>query len=122
MNAVGAEHVRQLVRVEHDCRRSAGQHEPRELVREELRRLEMHVRVDEARDDETSGCVDDLAALVVAEPGDPAVRDRDVDVEPLAGEHGQDAASSYEDVGGLVAPGNGEASGEMGRHGEAILP
>ena len=122
MHAVGAEHVRQLVGVEHDGRRSAGQHEPRELVGEELRRLEMHVRVDEARNDITSGCVDDLAALVVAEPGDPAVRDRDVDVEPLAGEHGQDATSSHDDVGGLVAAGDGEASGEIGRHGEAILP
>src|SRR4051794_26324749 len=122
MNAVGAEDVRQLVRVEHDGRRSAGQYQSRELVGEELRRLEMHVRVDEARDDIASGCVDDLAALVVSEPGDPAVCDRDVDVEPLAGEDGQDATSSHDDVGGLVAAGNGESSGEIGRHGEAILP
>ena len=49
VHAVGAEHVRDLVRVGDDGRRPERQHEPRELVDEQLRRLEVHVRVDEAR-------------------------------------------------------------------------
>ena len=122
MHPVGAEHVRQLVRIQHDGGGPAWQDEPRELVGKQLRRLEMHVRVDEARDDVASGCVDDLAALVVAEPGDPTVHDCDVDVEPLAREHRQHPASSHDDVSGLVAAGDGEASGEIAGHAEAILP
>ena len=49
VDAVGAEHVRDLVRVGDDRGRPERQHEPRELVDEQLRRLEVHVRVDEAR-------------------------------------------------------------------------
>ena len=49
VHAVGAEHVRDLVRVGDDRGRPERQHEPRELVDEQLRRLEVHVRVDEAR-------------------------------------------------------------------------
>ena len=52
VDAVGAEHVRDLVRVGDDRGRPERQHEPRELVDEELRRLEVHVGVDEAGDDE----------------------------------------------------------------------
>jgi hypothetical protein len=48
VDAVGAEHVRDLVRVGDDGGRAERQHEPRELVDEQLRRLEVHVRVDEA--------------------------------------------------------------------------
>ena len=44
-----AEHVRDLVRVGDDGRRPERQHEARELVDEQLHRLEVHVRVDEAR-------------------------------------------------------------------------
>ena len=51
VHAVGAEHVRDLVRVGDDRRRPERQHEARELVDEQLRRLEVHVRVDEPRDD-----------------------------------------------------------------------
>ena len=68
MHAVGAEHVRDLVRVGDDGSRAEREHEPRELVRQQLRRLEVHVRVDEARHDETPGRVDDLAAVVVPSP------------------------------------------------------
>ena len=78
VHAVGAEHVRDLVRVGDDRRRAERQHEPRELVDEQLRRLEVHVRVDEAGHDPAAGRVDRLAPLVVAEPGDEAVDDRDV--------------------------------------------
>ena len=78
VHAVGAEHVRDLVRVGDDGGRPERQHEPRELVDEQLRRLEVHVRVDEPGHDEAAGGVERLAALVVAEAGDVAVDDRDV--------------------------------------------
>ena len=80
------------------------------------------MRVEEARNDVAPRGIDDLASLVLAQPGDPAVRDRDVGVEPLAREHGQDAAAAHDDVGGLVTSGHGKASGEVAGHGEAILP
>ena len=49
VHAVGAEDVRDLVRVGDHRGRAERQHEPRELVDEQLRRLEVHVGVDEAR-------------------------------------------------------------------------
>jgi hypothetical protein len=82
----------------------------------------MHVRVEEAGDDVAPRCVDDFASLVLAQSGDPAVRDRDVGVEPLAREHGEDATAVHDDVGGLVAAGQGKTSGEIAGHAEAILP
>ena len=123
MHAVGAEHVRQLVRVEDDRRRSERQHEARELVGQELGRLEMHVRVEEAGNDVVAGRIDDLLAVVVAETCDPAVGDRDVGVEPFACEHREHAAAAHDYVGRLVAAGDGEASGELGDgHGRGDSP
>src|SRR3712207_7530661 len=46
------------------------EHEPRELVDEQLRRLDVHVRVDEARNDPAVARVEHLAPLVLAEPRD----------------------------------------------------
>ncbi len=51
VDAVGAEHVRELVGVGDDRDGPERQHQAGELVGEKLRRLEVHVRVDEARDD-----------------------------------------------------------------------
>ena len=51
-------------------------------------------------------------AVVVAEPGDPAVDDRDVRLEPLAREHREHAPAADDDVGGLVAARDGEAPRE----------
>ena len=78
VHAVGAEHVRDLVRIGDDRRRPEREHEPRELVEEELRRLDVQVRVDEARHEVAPRGVERLEALVVAEPRDDAVDDRDV--------------------------------------------
>ena len=62
-------------------------------------------------------------SFVLAEPGDPAVGDRDVRIEPLAREHGEDPAAADDHVGGLVASGDGKPSKEVVvGHGEAILP
>ena len=81
MDAVGAEHVCDLVRVGDDRGRPEGQNQPRECVGQELRRLEVHVGVDEARNDPTPGRVDDLLAVVVAQTRHVPVDDRDVDLE-----------------------------------------
>ena len=83
MHAVGAEHVRELVRVGYDRSGAEREHEPCELVGKELRRLEMHVRVDEPRDDVRARHVQNLVPVVVAEPRDEPVGDRDVDLQPL---------------------------------------
>ena len=91
VDAVRPEHVRDLVRVGDDRGRPERQDQPRELVGEELRRLDVHVRVDEARDDVAPGGVDRLATLVRADAGDEAVDDRDVGLEPFAREDGQHA-------------------------------
>ena len=60
VHPVRAEHVRDLVRVGDDRGRSQRQHEPRELVDEELGRFEVDVRVDEAGNDPAARRVDSL--------------------------------------------------------------
>ncbi len=103
VHAVDAEDVRDLVRIGHDRRRSQREHQPRELVHHELHRLEVHVRVDEARNDERAGGVERLASLVRPDPGDHAVDDRDVGVQPLAREDRQHAPAAHHEIGGLIA-------------------
>ena len=115
VDAVAAEDVRDLVRVGDDRGRPEREDEARELVDEELHRLEVHVRVDEAGHDEAPRRVDRLLAVVGADAGDDAVHDRDVRLEPLAGEHGEDPAAADDEIRGRVAPGDGEASLET-RH------
>ena len=115
MNAVRPEHVRDLVRVGDDGRRPERQHKPRELVDEELRRLEVHVCVDEPGHDVPSRRVEHLAALVLAQAGDESVADRHVDVEPLPREDRQDTPAADDEVGGLVAAGDGDPAGEAHR-------
>ena len=110
MDSVDAEDVRDLVRVCDNGRRAERQDEPRELVDEQLDRLEMHVRVDEPGDDPASGGVEGLLAVVVAEPCDHAVGDRDVDLEPLPREHGEHTPAADDEIGGHVAAGDGEAA------------
>ena len=112
VDAVDAEHVPHLVRVDDHRRRTERQHESRELVDEKLDRLEVHVGVDEPRDDIASLRVDRVVTLVGAETGDDAVDDRDVDVEPLPREAGEHEPPADDDVGGLVPPGDGEAAFE----------
>ena len=109
MDAVGAEHVRDLVRVGHDRRRPERQHEARELVDEQLHRFEVHVGVDEAGHDEAAGGVDHLVAVVLADPGDDAVDDRDVGVEPLTGEDAEHAPAANDGVRGLGSPSDRES-------------
>ena len=113
VHAVDAEDVRDLVRIGDDCRRPEREHEPRELVDHELQGLEVHVRVDEARDDVAARRVERLAPLVVPEPGDDAVGDRDVDVEPLAREDREDPSAAHDEVGRLVPARDRQAALEL---------
>src|SRR5213080_4555398 len=76
----------------------------------------MHVGVDEAGDDVASTRIDNLAAVVLAEAGDPAVHDGYVHLQPLAGEDREHATAANDHVGGFVAAGDSEASGEIGGH------
>ena len=111
MDAVGAEDVRDLVRIGDDGGRPEREHEARELVDEELRRLEVHVRVDEAGDDEAARRVDRLATVVAADTGDDTVHDRDVRVEPFPGEAGENLATADDEIRRLVSPGDSDPAG-----------
>ena len=62
----------------------------------------MHVGVDEARYDVRAVGIEGLGALVGAEPGDDAVADRHVGVQPLPGEDAEDAAAADDEIGRLV--------------------
>ena len=75
----------------------------------------MHVRVDEARDDVGAVGVERLGALVGAEPGDDAVADRDVGVEPFAREDAEDPAAADDEIGGLVAARHRQSAGQITR-------
>ena len=88
VDTVGAEHVRDLVRIGNHGRRAERQDEPCELVDQQLRRLEVHVRVDESGHDVATRRVQHLRPVVGADAGDVAVAHRDVRVEPLAREDG----------------------------------
>ncbi len=90
------------MRVDDDRGGAEREEEPRELVQQQLRRLEVHVRVDQAGHDVAAAGVEHLPALVLAEAGHVAVDDRDVDLEPLACEDREDAPPAHDEVGGLV--------------------
>ncbi len=109
VNAVGAEHVRDLMRIGDDRCRPEREHEPCELVDEQLRRLEVHVRVDEAGHHPAAACVERLAPLVGAEARDPAVDDRHVRLEPLAREDREHLAAAHDEIRGLVPARHREA-------------
>ena len=113
MDAVDAEDVRDLVRVCDHRGRAERQHETGELVDEQLHRLEVHMRIDEAGDDPAAPGVEHLAALVLTESRHDAVGDRDVDVQPFAREDREHAASADDQIGGLVAACDCEASAQI---------
>jgi len=104
VDAVGAEHVGDLVRVGHDRRGAMGQDGPSELVDRQLGGLDMHVRVDEPGHEVGAGDVLTLTALIAPKPDDVAVLDGDVDVEPLLGEYGEHLSARQHEVGRLVTP------------------
>src|SRR3954454_24563401 len=122
VDSVRAEHVRNLVRIGDDGCRAEREHKTRELVRQELRRFDVHVRVDEPGNDVLAAGVDDLLAVVRAEDRDPPVRDRHVHVEPLAREDREHPAAADDDVGRLVTACDCEAPCELGGHSRSLGP
>ncbi len=120
MDTVHAEDVRDLMWVGDDGRGPEREHEPRELVHHELHRLEMHVCVDEAGDDVLPGRVEGLSALVVAEPRDDAVHDRDVGLQPLPREDREHAPAADDEIGWLVTARYGNPALQI-RHGPSVL-
>ena len=79
------------------------------------------MRVDEAGDDPAARGVDNLATLVLAEPGDDAVGDRDVHLEPLLGEDGQHASATDDEVGRLVPSRHSEPAAEASMR-DSVIP
>ena len=118
MHAVDAEHVRDLVGIGDDGGRAQREHEPGELVHHELDRLEVHVRVDESRDDVAPRRVERLAALVASDPCDDPVDDCDVRLQPLAREDREDASAAHDEVGRLVPAGDCETALQSLHRGE----
>ena len=102
VDAIGAEHVGDLVRVGDHRGGAVGHYGAGELVDHELGRLDVHVGVDEAGDQVRARDVDLLSALIPAEPDHMAVLDRDVEVQPLFREHGEHMAAREHKVGRLV--------------------
>ncbi len=97
------EHIRDLVRVGDGRRRSAGHNGSGELGHGHHARLDVHVRIDEARADVLALEVDRLPGLVVAEPGDAPFIDGDVGVVDLTGAHVQEARVLQQRVRGRIA-------------------
>ena len=120
VDAVRSEDVRDLVRVGDDGRRPERQHEPRELGRKQLRGLEMHVCVDESGDDVRAVRVECLGTLVLAEPGDHAVADGHVDLEPLPCEDREHSAAADDEIRRLIPARHGETAGEITRLGHQV--
>jgi hypothetical protein len=110
------------VRVDNDGGRAERENELGELVDEQLRRLEVHVRVHEAGDDVAVGGVELLGALVVAEARDVALDDCDVGLEPLAREDGEDPAAADDEIGRLVPTRHGQPSCEVGHANDITCP
>jgi hypothetical protein len=90
------------VRIGDDGGRAERKDQPGELVHEQLRRLEMHVGIDEPGDDVLALRIDRLPPVVGAEAGDVTVDDGDVRGEPLAGEDREHTSAAHDQVGGLV--------------------
>ncbi|HET8756559.1 MAG TPA: amidohydrolase family protein, partial [Solirubrobacteraceae bacterium] len=103
LDALAPEHVGDLVRVGDHRGRPVRHDRARELRRHELRRLDVHVRVDEPRHEPAAARIDAFAAVVRAEAGDAAAGHGHVEVEPLACERGEDARVLDHQVGRLVA-------------------
>ncbi len=104
VDAVGAEHVGDLVRVGHHRSGAVGQDGASELVDRQLGGFDVHVGVDEPGHEVRARDVLALPAVVAPKPDDVAVLDGDVDVEPLLGEYGEHLSARQHEVGRLVTP------------------
>ena len=116
-----AEDVRDLVRIGGDGGRAVGQHRAHELVDPELRRLEVHVAVDETRSEGRAADVDGVDGVAPTPAGNDAVGDRELGLDPLARVRDEHATAGDEQVRGFVAPGDGEGSAGSGAAHLAML-
>ena len=121
VDTVCPENVGDLVRIRDDRGRPEGEDEARKLVHEQLRRLEVHVGVDEAGNEVAARELEDLGSLVVAEPCYEPVRDREVAVEPFPREDREHPGSTDHEVGGLVSACDCEAARKLGHRGRTYF-
>ena len=111
-----AEDVRDLVGICGDRRRAVGEDGAHKLVDPQLRRLEVHVRIDESRSQRGARNIDDFNRLASPPADDDPVRDREVGLDPFAGARDKDPASRDEQVGRLVSTSDSKhPSGSMSR-------
>jgi len=109
-DAVGAQHVRNLVGIGDDRRRPVGQRRPRQFRGRQHAAFDVEVPVDKAGTDKSARSIDDLASLVPAEADDPSAGNRNVGFEDLLGEDIEDAAAADDEfrrnfpAGRLQAP------------------
>ena len=103
VNAVGSQHVGDFVRIGDYGRGPVREHHAHELVDHELGRLDVHVSVDESRDEIEAGGVDALASVEFSESGNAAVRNRDIGIDPFLGESGEDMRTGNHQIGRLVS-------------------
>jgi len=111
VHALGAERVRELVRIADDRGGTARDEHARQLADAQLAGLDVHVRVDEAGAQEVPAAVDPLAALVGADAREAPVRDSDITLEPLARERAEHLRALDHRVRRLVAARHGEQAG-----------
>ena len=76
----------------------------------------MQMRVDEARHQDQPGDVDHAGAVVFADARDAVAADRHVARHHRAGDQIEDPAAAQDQVGGLIAPGHGDAAFQIIHH------
>ncbi len=100
------EHVGHLVRVGGHGRRPQGQDSADELVDPQLRRLQVHVGVDEAGRHRGAVEVDHFDGVPGAPTGHHAIGNGQVGRHPLPGRGRQDPPAAEKQIGRLIAPGD----------------
>ena len=114
-DALGAQHVGDLVRVADRGGDPARRHAAVEFQRRDQARFDVQMRVDEAGHQDLAAHVDHVAAIVFgAGADDPVAADRHVSVQKRAGHQVEDAAAAQDEIGGAVAARLGDAGLDRG--------
>ena len=104
LDAFGAEHIGDLVRIADRRGDAERQDAAVELVRGDERGFDVQMRIDEAGDDDAAADVDFLTTFIVAASADDTVaRDRDVRDDQFAGDEIEEASPLEHDVRGFAA-------------------
>ena len=88
--------------------RAVGEDGAHELVDPQLRRLEVHVRIDESRSQRGARNFDNLDRLVSPPADDDPVRDREIGLDPLTRAWDKDLAARDEQISRLVSTSDSE--------------